>query len=236
MSENQFYELESKLGYRFKEQRYLEEALTHRSYRFEHQDKQQVDNERLEFVGDAILGLCAADYLFSMPGQYPEGEMSKIRAAVVCEPTLGDVARSLNLGSYLRLGRGEEKSGGSDKDSNLSNAMEAVFAAVYLDGGFEAAKAVILTILMPFFDLALSGHLLKDYKTSLLELAQALPELPPLEFVITGESGPVHDRLFTAEVRLEGQVLGTGEGKSKKQAEQQAAKAALAKIRADFAR
>lgn len=229
-------ELEALLGYHFKDQQYILEALTHRSYRFEHQDEGLVDNERLEFVGDAILGLSVADNLFTSPLQYPEGVMSKIRAAVVCEPTLSEAARQLQLGSYLKLGRGEEKSGGRDKDSNLSNALEAVFAAVYLDGGFEAAKAVILTILKPFYEMALTGLLVKDYKTGLLELVQALPEMPPLEFVITGELGPVHDRIFTAEVRLNDQVLGSGEGKSKKQAEQQAAKAALAAIRADSAR
>lgn len=236
MDEVRLDRLEEQLGYRFRDQRYIKEALTHRSYRFEHPEETHFDNERLEFVGDAVLGLSVADKLFLEASSYPEGEMSKIRAAIVCEQTLSDAARRLDLGSYLRLGRGEERSGGRDKDSNLSNAMEAVFAACYLDGGYETAKAVILDILQPFYELALAGILVKDYKTALLELVQAFPDLPALAFVITGETGPVHDRVFTAEVRQEDNVLGTGSGKSKKQAEQQAAKAALAALRADSAR
>lgn len=236
MAKMDISELESLLNYKFQDQRHIVEALTHRSYRFEHPEESLIDNERLEFVGDSILSLSVSDELFNSDAMYPEGEMSKIRAAVVCEPTLAQAARQLNLGQYLKLGRGEENSGGRDKDSNLSNAMEAVFAAVYLDGGYDAAKAVILSILKPYYEMALEGLLVKDYKTGLLELVQAIPDLPPLEFAITGEIGPVHDRIFTAEVRMKGEVLGSGEGKSKKQAEQQAAKAALASIRADSAR
>lgn len=228
-------EIESVLRYSFKRSGLLLEALTHRSYTAEHAEAEQKDNERLEFIGDAVLGFVVAEYLHQAPKQYPEGQMSKMRAAIVCEATLAEAARSLNLGQYLYLGKGEAASGGRDKDSNLSNAMEAVFAAIYLDGGLEAVKLAVFRIMRPYIQLAIEGQLQNDYKTALLELAQSLADMPSIEFHIIDEAGPIHDRMFTAEVRLGGQSLGRGRGKSKKQAEQQAAKATLLKLKAESA-
>lgn len=225
--------LEEKLNYQFKTYVDIEAALTHRSYIIEHPKEAAIDNERLEFVGDAILGLTIAGQLYAEASMYAEGELSKYRAAIVCEPTLADAARKLDLGTYLRLGHGEEKSGGRDRDSNLSNALEAVFAAIYLDGGFEDARTVILNVMQPYYNKALSGELQKDYKSRLLELVQSFTDLPAMTFNIIDESGPVHDRIFTAEVRLGDRILGTGQGKSKKQAEQQAAKTALETIKTE---
>ncbi len=226
-------QLETKLDYRFSNHEGIEAALTHRSYTIEHPEQDVTDNERLEFVGDAVLGLSIANRLHAESSRFNEGTLSKFRAAIVCEPTLADAARNLGLGDLLRLGHGEDKSGGRDRDSNLSNALEAVFAAIFLDGGFEAAQTVVLTVMKPYYDLALSGQLLKDYKSRLLELAQSFNDWPKLQFVIIDASGPVHERLFTAEVRLGEQVLGTGQGKSKKQAEQQAARAAFESIKTE---
>ncbi len=231
-----YKELEERLGYSFKDYQYLEEALTHRSFAIEHPDIAPFDNERLEFVGDSVLSLSVTEALFQEDEAYKEGNLSKLRAAIVCEPTLSEAARSLELGQYLRFGRGEESSGGREKDSNLANAMEAVFAAIYLDSDFKTAKKLVLNVLKPYYQMALDGRLALDYKSSLLELIQAHPDLPKVSFVITDEEGPVHDRVFTAEVQMDDKVLGQGRGKSKKQAEQQAAKAALTEIRAESER
>lgn len=225
--------LETKLDYRFRDYDAIRAALTHRSYCIEHPEEEMIDNERLEFVGDAVLGLSVANQLYAEANQFSEGALSKFRAAIVCEPTLADAARKLELGALLRLGHGEEKSGGRDRDSNLSNALEAVFAAIFLDAGFETAERLVLHVMKPYYDMALSGQLLKDYKSSVLELVQSFHDLPALQFRIVEESGPVHDRLFTAEVSLGDDVLGRGQGKSKKQAEQQAARFALETIKTE---
>ena len=214
--------LERKINYTFKNKALLREALTHSSYANDCQKK--VNNERMEFLGDAVLGLVSGEYLYKRFPDMPEGDLSKLRSSLVCTQSLSDFAREIDLGSYLLLGKGEEKSGGSDRNSNLENAFEALIAAIYLDGGMQPAKKHILHFLERDID---THHIsFKDYKTTLLEVIQ-LNKDETLNYVIVGEEGPAHDRTFKAEVHLNSNVVGTGVGKSKKQAEQEAAKEAL---------
>ncbi len=217
--ENTLEALQENLGYRFKNIRLLETALTHSSYANENGT---VCNERLEFLGDAVLGLVSANYLYKNY-DLPEGELTKHRAARVCENALCVFARELDIGSCLRLGKGEERMGGREKPSMLADAFEAVLAAVYLDGGMEEASKIALRFVArhDFLDDS------KDYKTILQEVVQRNRE-EHVEYVIVGESGPAHSRVFTVEVHLNSNVIGKGEGKSKKNAEQMAAKEALA--------
>lgn len=217
---------ENLLGYHFADKRLFAIALTHSTYAYEHKFESAYDNERLEFLGDGILDFVAADALFHQKRSCDEGYLSKTRALIVCEATLAAKARDLGLGDYLRLGKGEESTGGRDKPSNLANAMEAIFAAVYLDGGFERAKELILRILADSIETALSGELVFDYKSKILELAQSKGNVHSIRFEIIEESGPVHDRRYTSAVLLDDQVFGQGTGHSKKLAEQEAAKTA----------
>ena len=211
--------LQEKLGYRFKNENLLVTALTHSSYANE---KGTVCNERLEFLGDAVLGFVSANYLYNNY-DFPEGELTKHRAARVCEKALCVFATELDLGSCLFLGKGEERMGGRNKPSMLADAFEAVLAAVFLDGGLEEASKIALRYVArhDFLDDS------KDYKTILQEVVQRNRE-ESVEYVLTDESGPAHDRSFTVEVHLNSNVIGRGEGKSKKTAEQRAAKEALA--------
>ncbi len=211
--------LQEKLGYRFKNEDLLVTALTHSSYANE---KGTVCNERLEFLGDAVLGFVSANYLYNNY-DFPEGELTKHRAARVCEKALCVFATELDLGSCLFLGKGEERMGGRSKPSMLADAFEAVLAAVFLDGGLEEASKIALRYVArhDFLDDS------KDYKTILQEVVQRNRE-ESVEYVLTDESGPAHDRSFTVEVHLNSNVIGRGEGKSKKTAEQRAAKEALA--------
>lgn len=211
----------------------LETALTHSSWAYEHSSNKKVDNERLEFLGDAVLQLSVSSALFALQPALPEGRMTKVRALLVCENTLAKLAESLNLGEYLLLGHGEDMTGGRHKPSNLANAMEAVMGALYLDKGFEAAKSWINEKLAPYLALAEKGKLRYDYKSSLLETVQAYPEPHHLSFQIIKEEGPVHNRIFTAEICLDGISLAIGEGSSKKEAEQHASERALMLIEAD---
>ncbi len=212
------------IGYRFQNEQFLREALTHSSYANEGHRHMQ-SNERLEFLGDSVLGMIAATYLFShYTGQ--EGELTKLRSAIVCEQALASYARSMHLGDYLLLGHGEILTGGADRSSILADAFEAVLAAVYLDGGMDAAKNFVL----PFLKKEVASHRrrhFKDYKTQLQEIVQQTPE-EWLEYILVGESGPDHSKRFTVEVHLNSNVIGKGIGKSKKEAEQLAAKEALA--------
>ncbi len=215
-------ELQDVIGYRFKNPLLLETALTHTSYANEAKHGVQ-HNERLEFLGDSVLSIVVADYLFTHKNM-PEGELTRMRASLVCEAALFGFARQIGLGQYLRLGHGEERCGGRGRPSIVADAFEAVIAALYLDGGIEAARDFIL----PFVTSVLTDKLAdEDYKTHLQEIIQQNPE-ERLRYVVTGESGPDHDKHFVVEVHLNSNCIGTGEGHSKKQAEQMAAKEALA--------
>ena len=217
-------QLEEKLGYKFKNRALLLNALTHSSYANENREEGVPSNERLEFLGDSVLGFTAAKHLYAVEPSLPEGKMTRLRAELVCEHSLYGVARELDLGAYLRMGHGEEKNGGRQRASILADATEAVIAAIFLDGGIEAAVSFVeRMVLSPE---AVKAHHASDYKTELQELVQRKPD-QQLKYTDAGESGPDHNKTFLVEVRLNSNVIGTGEGHSKKQAEQMAAKQAL---------
>lgn len=221
-------ELEEKLGHRFKDPGLLKTALTHSSYANENR-REGVCNERLEFLGDAVLGLIVAKYLYLSFPQLNEGKMTRLRAELVCEKNLDEVAAKLELGRYLRLGKGEENGGGRNRPSILADAVEATLAAIYLDGGMEEAEKFVNTFIINVFK-AGEAELQADYKTELQELVQKTSG-QCLEYVLVGESGPDHMKVFEIAVKLNGKQLATGTGKSKKFAEQMAAKAALETMR-----
>ncbi|MBE6956132.1 MAG: ribonuclease III [Ruminococcaceae bacterium] len=214
--------LEAKLEYTFQDISLLEHALTHSSYANESRGR-CTSNERLEFLGDSVLGMVVADHLFRACGDMPEGDLTRIRAALVREENLVEVARQLDLGSYLRLGRGEELCGGRQRPSIQADAVEAVLAAVYLDGGIGSARKIIHRFIL---DNAVLETKTQDYKTALQELVQRQPG-SEIIYELVSESGPDHCRVFVMEVSVNGQVTGRGEGHSKKAAEQMAAKAAM---------
>ena len=221
--------LETKLGYVFHRPELLENALYHSSYANEHRCCGVSSNERLEFLGDAVLGLVTADYLYHKHPDLPEGDLTRMRAALVCEESLYEVAQRLGLGSELRLGKGEEAGGGRQRPSILADATESVFAAVYLDGGMEAARALIHRVLLDKEQEEAVEERRRDYKTELQELVQRKPD-QTLRYEMVGASGPDHARVFAFRVLLNGQVAGTGEGRSKKEAEQAAAHCALERL------
>ncbi|MBR5219135.1 MAG: ribonuclease III [Clostridia bacterium] len=217
--------LEEILGYSFKNKQLLEHALTHSSYANERRNKEQ-SNERLEFLGDSVLSMVISRFLFdNCPGEN-EGSMSKNRAYIVCETSLARVARKLSLGNYLYLGNGEDKGGGRERDSILSDAVDAVIAAMYLDGGMEITEKWILKALSPVIAEAAQSRMTDDFKTLLQEKYQANGK-SGIEYEVIGEEGPAHNKCFTVSVKVEGDVLGTGKGRSKKAAEQAAAREAL---------
>ncbi|MFZ4515461.1 MAG: ribonuclease III [Acidimicrobiia bacterium] len=216
--------LEAALGVSFHNPEHLSLALVHRSYCAEHSAEQS--NERLEFLGDAVLGLVVTRFIYANYPEHPEGELAKVRAAVVNAETLAEVAAEVGLGPALLLGRGEAASGGSEKPSILSDAMEAVFGALYLDQGWDVVQECILRLLTPRIEAAASGPGGRDYKTRLQEVAAQRFEQVP-KYSVTHD-GPDHARQFYAEVKLAGEVRGRGTGRSKKQAEQAAAREAWA--------
>ena len=215
--------LEEKLGYTFQNTALLENALTHSSCANESRGKLQ-SNERLEFLGDSILGMVVADHLYRNHPDLPEGELTRTRAALVCEESLVEVAAELNLGEYLRLGKGEESGGGRKRPSIQADAVEAVLAAVYLDGGIGSARKIIQRYILCREIEGLNSS--RDYKTALQELVQR-ESGQVLSYHLTGERGPDHAKIFAMEVCLNGQPIGAGQGHSKKEAEQAAAKAAV---------
>lgn len=217
-------ELEERLGYHFKNPQYLKTALTHSSYANETKCPGG-SNERLEFLGDSILGLVVADYLFKHYKNLPEGDLTKKRAALVCEKACCGFSQQMDVGESLLLSHGEQNSGGRTRSSILADAFESITAAIYLDGGMEAARKFILRFVLPLLQTP-KPKVFKDYKTALQEIVQKNPE-EYLEYVLTGESGPDHDKHFTVEVKLDNNVVGKGGGRSKKEAEQQAAREAL---------
>ena len=217
-------ELEKKLNYTFRNQELLREALNHSSYANEHRSQGLGSNERLEFLGDSVLGVTVADFLYRHFPDMPEGDLSKLRSSLVCTQSLSDFARQISLGDYLFLGKGESNTGGADRSSILENAFEALIAAVYLDGGMENAEKFVLAFLSPAVE---THHInFKDYKTTLQEVVQQNPD-ENVNYVLVGESGPDHNKVFEVEVHLNSNVIGKGKGRSKKSAEQEAAKEAL---------
>ncbi len=217
--------LQREIGVAFDDPALLLAALTHPSYLSEHPES-GIHNQRLEFLGDAVLGLVAAEYFYSCCPEEQEGRLTRMRASVVCEPALARIAERLSLGSFVRLGRGEELSGGRQRASVLADALEAVAAAIYLDRGWEQARAFLLQVLDAEMIKMASG-LYVDYKTTLQELVQQGGN-EPLTYRILSEAGPDHDKSFTAGVFWKGTLIGQGSGRSKKEAEQQAARVALA--------
>ena len=213
------HQLETIIGYKFKNPELLETALTHTSYANESRTPVK-HNERLEFLGDSVLQIVSADYLFHAYADRPEGDLTRIRASLVSEGALFQFAQEIDLGEYLRLGRGEERCGGRTRPSVVSDAFEAVIAALYLDGGMEVARKFIL----PF--ITEGKHAEADYKTRLQEIVQQNPE-ERLSYVVESESGPDHDKHFVVAVRFNSDRVARGEGRSKKAAEQSAAKEAL---------
>lgn len=222
-TKNNMDTLEEKIEYTFKNKSLLKEALTHSSYANEH--TKMASNERMEFLGDAVLSIVSAQYLYEKFPDMPEGKLTKLRSTLVCTQSLSTFAREIDLGFYLRLGKGEKASGGADRPSLLEDAFEALIAAIYLDGGMKAAKKHILRFLSKAVEDHTTGF--SDYKTELQEVIQQNPD-ERLNYVITGESGPDHDKRFEVEVHLNSNPIGKGIGKSKKQAEQEAARQALA--------
>lgn len=220
-------ELEKAIGYRFKNISLLQNALAHSSYANERWHDSLMSNERLEFLGDSILGMTVADHLYRNFPDRPEGELTRMRADMVCEKTLASVADRIGLGQHLLLGRGEEQGGGRGRASILADAVESVIAACYLDGGFEPAASFIRTFIL--CDVPVQKMHNEDFKTELQELIQQ-KKGQTLTYALVGETGPDHDKEFTVEVSLNGKAVGRGTGRSKKRAEQDAARAAIEKL------
>ncbi len=221
--------LEQKLNYTFRNRALLENALRHSSYANESRDPAITSNERLEFLGDSVLGFVTAKYLYTHYPEMPEGSMTKLRAELVCEHALHKVAQDLELGNYIRLGRGEESSGGRTRTSILADAVESVIAAMFLDGGMDVAERFILDRVLSVLDKGLPVRD-TDNKTKLQEKVQ-LKHGQTLAYQVTGESGPDHRKEFTVSVLLNGEPVGSGTGFTKKEAEQAAAGDALGKMK-----
>ena len=231
MSDN-LVQLQKNLGYKFKDISLLKTALTHSSFSNELKSKlhHKVEcNERLEFLGDSVLSIVVSRYLFLHYDRFPEGELTKLRASVVCEKSLADIAKKIELGNYLFLGKGEEINGGRERASILADAFEALLGAILLDSG-DNARDSVTDFLMPYIleeiELVTNYGAMKDYKTLLQQIVQQV-EGEILEYIMVDESGPAHKKVFSVEARLNSNVIGRGQGKSKREAEQAAAKEAL---------
>lgn len=223
MNQSNQEDFQKRIKIRFHDQKLLTTALTHSSYANERKLPRGKDNERLEFLVDAVLELIMSDYLFKTYRDEPEGKLTKMRASLVCEPTLAFCAKDIALGDYLLLSKGEDLTGGRERNSILSDAFEAVIGAVYLDQGFEEARKFVETYLLQDVD---EKVLFYDAKTSLQELVQSISK-ESLSYILTKEEGPDHQKTFTVEAKLGGKVIGTGAGRSKKSAEQMAAYEAM---------
>jgi len=219
--------LEMAIGYRFRNIQLLQNALTHSSYANERWHNSLLSNERLEFLGDSVLGMLVAEYLYHNFPNRPEGELTRMRADMVCEQTLAAAANRIGLGSHLLLGHGEEQGGGRSRNSILADAMESVIAACFLDGGMAAALKVVQQFILVEVPVTKLHNV--DYKTKLQELVQQKKN-QVLSYRLAGQSGPDHDKKFDVEVSLNGQIVGAGSGSSKKRAEQMAAKCAIEKL------
>jgi len=214
------------LGYDFRDPALLQLALTHKSYAFEHNLKSTATNERLEFLGDAVLELCVSQWLCGHFPTLSEGKLTQRRAALVCEATLAAIARGLFLGTFMRLGNGEEASGGRDKPSLLSDTLEAILGAIFLDGGIDAVRPLVQRLFSPYLTQPAAAT---DYKTTLQEILQKNSRETAV-YEIIDTTGPSHQRLFVAQVTHQDKALATGEGTSKKEAEQNAAQTALQRM------
>ncbi|MFD2612968.1 ribonuclease III [Paenibacillus gansuensis] len=223
-------QLQSKLNIRFREPSLLTQAFTHSSYVNEHRLTHSNDNERLEYLGDAVLELTVSEYLFRMYPEKPEGELTKLRASIVCEPSLVQFAEELQFGLYVLLGKGEELTGGRTRPALLADVFESFVGALYLDQGLDAVKLFLDTHMFPKLNSAAKLQN-KDFKTQLQELTQS-QMMGALDYRIVGETGPAHEREFVSEVYMDDRRLGRGTGRSKKEAEQQAASEALRTIMA----
>ena len=217
--------LEAKIGYRFHNRELLRTALTHSSYANERHDPSCQSYERLEFLGDSILGLTAAEFLFNHEPSLPEGRMTRLRAELVCEASLHQVALKLDLGRYMRLGRGEEHTGGRQRPSILADMVEAIIAALYLDSGMDECRRFVNELVLKDARID-DSHRTADYKTELQELVQRKSG-QHISYTMTGESGPDHNKTFSFSVAINGVVAGQGSGRTKKEAEQMAAMQAL---------
>lgn len=220
-------DLEAAIGYKFHNISLLQNALTHSSYANERWHNSLLSNERLEFLGDSVLGMLVADFLYSTFPDRPEGELTRMRADMVCEHTLALVANRIHLGQHLQLGHGEERLGGRSRESILADATESVIAACFLDGGLEAAAWFVKRFIL--VEVPVSRPHNMDYKTALQELVQQKKN-QTLTYTLVGQSGPDHDKVFDVDVCLNGETVGSGSGSSKKRAEQMAAKSAMEKL------
>jgi ribonuclease-3 len=223
-------DIEQRIAHRFRDKELLERSLTHTS--FANENRGPAHNERFEFLGDAVLNLVVSEYLMKVCPDSPEGDLSRLRAAVVSEPALALVAREIGLGPYLFLGKGEEQTGGRDKDSLLANCLEALIAAIYLDAGNAAVEAFVIRFFEEPIKRTRTSRDSLDYKTEIQERCQdRLKQLP--EYRIVSETGPDHQKQFTVELFIKGEVYGRGTGRNKKEAEQKAAKEALGILHQD---
>lgn len=218
--------LQQLINYEYTDKRLLIKALTHSSFVNEAKNSAVKYNERLEFLGDSVLGLVISENLFITCENMPEGRMTKIRAKIVCEPTLAYCARKINLGDFMRFGKGEELTGGRQRTSILADAFEALIASIYLDGGYNEAKRFILSVMNDKIKAAIEGKIVTDYKTKLQEIVQSLGS-DEIKYRIVKEVGPDHNKVFHSEVEINETIKGLGKGRSKKDAEQEAAKIAL---------
>lgn len=218
--------LQAKVHFAWRNPELLRLALVHSSFTYENRGREEQNNERLEFLGDAVLELIISDYYYNNFPNKTEGELTKMRALTVCEPSLAAVARRLELGRFMFMGRGEERSGGRERPALLADAFEALLGAVYLDAGFEEARRVALQQLADIIDEVKAGQTVRDFKTDLQEMLQR-KSVDPIQYCIINEDGPDHDKTFTAAVNYQGRRMGWGSGRTKKEAEQQAAKMAL---------
>ncbi len=229
---NTLKEFQELIGYKFNNEEYLRVALTHSSYAHENRQKNIKFNERLEFLGDSVLSIIVSKYIFENYPDLPEGKLTKMRSAVVCEKALYECSLNIDLGKYLILGRGEERTGGRTRPSILSDAYEALIAAIYLDSNLDVTREWVLGQIYEAIENAAKGRLSKDYKTEFQEVAQQDGDVN-ICYKVISESGPDHDKSFTVAVYLDGKLMGEGEGTSKKRAEQKAAENALFAIKED---
>lgn len=227
MNNMNFNELEEKIGYSFKNKNLLRQALTHSSFANEQKINKSGDYERLEFLGDAVLEVVSSEFLFHKYPDLPEGQLTKLRASMVCEPSLAFCARDIDLGTYILFGKGEEATGGRGRESITSDVMEALIGAIFLDSGIEKAKEHINRFILSDLE---NKVLFYDSKSTLQEIMQGKLK-KEFEYVLVGENGPEHDKVFIVDVVVDGSALGTGKGRTKKAAEQQAAYEALLKLR-----
>lgn len=222
-------ELEQRIGYHFQHRGLLRQAVTHSSYANEKHMKKLSDNERLEFLGDAVLELTSSEFLYQNYKDFPEGDLTRLRASIVCEPTLAICTRELHLGDYLLLGKGEDLTGGRERESILSDALEAVIGAIYLDGGLECARAFVQKFILTDIE---HKKLFYDSKTILQEVVQGHYE-EQLHYELISEEGPDHNKHFSVEAKIGERVIGAGSGRTKKAAEQEAAYQALLLLKKD---